>query len=95
MGLFSPHLSKVATRIDPFLGSLVRNDPIFHGVNGFLTKKPPPASPLAPPTEDTASNASAQQQQALLRRRGILGNVYAGDASTSAPATASKSALGT
>lgn len=48
--------------------------------------------PTPPPTQDTAANANLQQQQQLLRRRGLIGNIYAGNAAT--PTTASKTALG-
>ena len=94
MGIISPHLTNIAKKIDPAMGLLQRTDPLAEGVTGWLQKKPGAPAPLAPPNQDTSANASLQQQQAMLRRRGILGNVYAG-AGAAAPATASKSTLGT
>lgn len=92
MGLFSPHLKHALNWIDPAASAISRTDPIAKSVVNYVVKKPGAPGPLAPPTQDTAANADIQQQQALLRRRGILGNIYAGNASQ--PTTASKTALG-
>lgn len=93
MGIFSPHLKKALSYIDPAASAIGRNDPIAKSVVNYVVKKPGAPGPLAPPTQDTAANADIQQQQALLRRRGILGNIYAGG-NASQPTTASKTALG-
>jgi hypothetical protein len=51
-----------------------------------------PLPPPGPPTQDTAANAAMQQNDLLRRRRGVYGNIFAGNAP--APQTATKSLLG-
>lgn len=53
---------------------------------------PQPPVPPTPPTQDIAANAAQQQMDMLRRRRGILGNIFAGQTAT--PQTQSKSLLG-
>jgi hypothetical protein len=93
MSIFSNHFRQATSWVDPAGAAIGRNDPILKPVLNYLTKKEGPPGPTPPPTQDTAANSALQQQQQLLRRRGIMGNVFAGNAA--APATASKTALGT
>lgn len=59
---------------------------------GVVLKAPQyvPPAPTAP-TQDTAANAARQMQDQMRRRRGVYGNIFAGNAAT--PAVA-KTALG-
>jgi hypothetical protein len=57
---------------------------------GSYYKAPP--NPAAPPTQDTAANAAIQQDTLMRLRRGVYGNIFAGNAAT--PQTSTKSNLG-
>lgn len=51
------------------------------------------AMPRAP-NQDTAANASQQQADYLRRRRGVLGNIFAGNQQNSTPVVSQKQLLG-
>lgn len=82
-------LAKIISKADVGTQNAVLGKP---GNNRSYYGEGPIAPPTAP-TQDTAANASLQQQDLLRRRRGVFANIFAGGAAP-APATATKSTLG-
>jgi len=92
-------VGKALSHIDPIASAIMKAD---IGTQNAVLGKPGnnrrfygegPVAPPTAPTQVTAANAALQQQDMLRRRRGVFANIFAGG-SAPAPATATKSTLG-